>query len=234
MKKLILCLLLVTAMAAYAGPPAPAPNTASDTSYDATSWDANPDAATKNAIRDKIETILGDVTGLTAGDGVRVDNGTTATPDVHIDYDENTTDLEGTQVNPSDVLMYMDSSNSDDMARGLVSDLPGYAKTVTDADGFTMTAVQGFGYVVFATGAGTIVMPPAVAGANFSVECHAAAAVVLNPDASGTEDTIRLDGTALAQGDSITSGSAVGDLAVCTYYAADTWSCITNSWTDTN
>lgn len=112
--------------------------------------------------------------------------------------------------------------------------ITGGVSTVTDADGFTMTALQGRGYVVYATGAGTIVMPPAVAGANFVVECHAAAAVVLNPDASGTEDTIRLDGTALAQGDSITSTSTLGDIAVCTYYAADTWSCLTNSWTDTN
>jgi hypothetical protein len=108
-------------------------------------------------------------------------------------------------------------------------------RTVTDADGFTMTADQGaVGSVVYATGAGTIVMPPVVAGMQFTVECHAAAAVVLNPDASGTEDTIRLDGVALAQGDSTTSGSAAGDVAVCTYYAADTWSCITNGWTDTN
>ena len=109
-----------------------------------------------------------------------------------------------------------------------------YVNTVTDANGFTMTAAQGYGYVVYATGAGTIVMPAAVAGMQFTVECHAAAAVVLNPDATGTEDTIRLDGTALAVGDSITSLSAAGDIAVCTYYAADTWSCITNGWTDTN
>ncbi len=66
------------------------------------------------------------------------------------------------------------------------------------------------------------------------VEVHAAVAAVLNPDASGVEDTIRLDGTALAQGDSITSLSAAGDICECTYYAANTWSCITNGWTDTN
>ncbi len=107
-------------------------------------------------------------------------------------------------------------------------------ETVTDADGFTMTAAQGWGGVVYATGAGTIVMPAVVAGMAFTVEAHAAAAVVLNPDATGTEDTIRLDGAALAQGDSITSTSAVTDMAVCTYYAADTWSCRTTSWTDTN
>ena len=110
----------------------------------------------------------------------------------------------------------------------------GVVNSVTDVDGFTMSADQGYGYVVFATGAGTIVMPPAVVGANFSVEVHAdAAAVLIDPDASGTEDTIRLDGVALTQGFSITSTSSVGDVAVCTYYAADVWSCITNGWTDT-
>ena len=111
--------------------------------------------------------------------------------------------------------------------------LTGGVGTVTDPNGFTMSATQGFGYVVYATGAGTIVMPPVVAGANFSVEVHAAAAAVLDPDASGTEDTIRLDGVALTQGFSITSTSTAGDVAVCTYFAADVWSCITNGWTDT-
>jgi len=66
----------------------------------------------------------GDVTGITAGDGIRVANGDTATPDIHVDFDENTTNLEGTGLATTDVLLYMDSSNSDDMARGLVSDLP--------------------------------------------------------------------------------------------------------------
>jgi len=44
--------------------------------------------------------------------------------DVHIDFDENTTNLEGTDLAMMDVILYMDSDNSDDMARGLVSDLP--------------------------------------------------------------------------------------------------------------
>ena len=105
--------------------------------------------------------------------------------------------------------------------------------TVTDTDGFTMSAAQGEGYVVYATGAGTIVMPPAVADAGFCVENHTDGNVVLNPDATGTEDTTRLNGQALAQGDSIT-GTDYGDVACCTYYAADTWSCIANGYEDSN
>lgn len=40
---------------------------ADDTVYDATSWDANTDAATKNAIRDKIETLSGGHDAVTIG-----------------------------------------------------------------------------------------------------------------------------------------------------------------------
>jgi hypothetical protein len=68
--------------------------------------------------------LTGIVTGITAGDGIRVDNPDTATPDIHIDYDENTTDLEGTPIDPADVIAYMNSDDSDDIAKGLVSDLP--------------------------------------------------------------------------------------------------------------
>jgi len=103
--------------------------------------------------------------------------------------------------------------------------------TVTDANGFTMTATQGFGYTVYATGAGTIVMPPVAAGMQFTVENHTANDVNINPDASGTEDTIRIEGVALDQGDSIV-GTDLGDTARCTYYAADTWSCITIGYED--
>ncbi len=66
----------------------------------------------------------GDVTGIDGGDGIRIDDGTTATPEVNLDFDENTTNLESTAVDAADVIVYQDSDNSDDIARGLVSDLP--------------------------------------------------------------------------------------------------------------
>jgi len=66
----------------------------------------------------------------------------------------------------------------------------------------------------------------------FTVENHTDGDVDLNPDATGTEDTIRLDGVALDQGDAI-RGTDIGDCAVCSsYYAADTWSCFTNGYGD--
>jgi len=49
--------------------------TASDTAYDAGTWDSNSDAATKNAIRDKIETLaLESVLGTSIGNGLRLDS----------------------------------------------------------------------------------------------------------------------------------------------------------------
>lgn len=105
--------------------------------------------------------------------------------------------------------------------------------TVTDADGFTMTAAQGYNYTVFATGAGTIGMPPVAQYMQFCVENHTDENVVVNPDATGTEDTPRLDGQALAQGDSMT-GTDYGDILCCTYYAADTWSCVGSGYEDSN
>ncbi|KKM91885.1 hypothetical protein LCGC14_1223980 [marine sediment metagenome] len=65
----------------------------------------------------------GDVTGVDAGDAIRVDDPATATPEVNIDFDENTTDLEGTVLEPDDVILVMDTSNADDMARHSVSDI---------------------------------------------------------------------------------------------------------------
>lgn len=121
---LILFLLIPSPSFGFLPPTAEVP-LPDDTPYNATSWDGNVSAATKNAIRDKIETLgTGDITGITAGDAIRVDNGGTATPDVHVDFNENTTDLESTAIDPADVILYMDSDNADDMARGLISDLP--------------------------------------------------------------------------------------------------------------
>jgi hypothetical protein len=65
----------------------------------------------------------GDVTGIDGGDAVRVDDGATATPEVNVDMDENTTDLEGTVLEPDDVILIMDTSNADDMARHSVADI---------------------------------------------------------------------------------------------------------------
>ncbi len=142
--------------------------------------------------------------------------------------------VEGNQLYRAGGTDVADADVVDDLTVSSTKVITGLVGTVMDVDGFTMSALQGRGYVVYATGAGVIVMPPALPGSNFSVEVHAAAAVVLAPDASGTEDTIRLDGVALTQGLSITSTSTAGDVAVCTHFATDVWSCITNGWNVAN
>jgi len=59
MEKLLLILLLIPSIAFGFLPPGAEVPLPDDTPYNATSWDDNVSAATKNAIRDKIETIGG-------------------------------------------------------------------------------------------------------------------------------------------------------------------------------
>jgi len=111
--------------------------------------------------------------------------------------------------------------------------------TLVDSDGGTMTATQANGFIWYATGAGTITLPPVVAGMSFTVITIGAVAVVLQPDETGTADTITLDGTDTSAGDTVTNTSTTGDIIVCSYYKADFWYCASGSndgdpWTDTN
>jgi len=129
--------------------------------------------------------------------------------------------------------------NSDTDTTGLLSDTdwdtfndkaPAGISTVTDVDGFTMSAAQCLaGVVAYATGAGTIVMCPVLPTSSFSVIDYGGAAVVIDPDASGQEDRIILDGTLLAVGANVTSTSTTGDIIVCMYQATDVWYCISGS-----
>lgn len=72
----------------------------------------------------------GDVTGIDAGDGIRIDDGATATPEVNVEYSGSNNVIvkapgaEGTAINTADLIIYGDSSSSDAVKRGLVSDLP--------------------------------------------------------------------------------------------------------------
>ena len=80
MKRLFpLFLVLLISGVAFGGiPPSPPAKTVtvSDTAYDATTWDANTDAATKNAIRDKIQAITATaVLGATYTAPVAADDG---------------------------------------------------------------------------------------------------------------------------------------------------------------
>ena len=93
----------------------------------------------------------------------------------------------------------------------------------------TGSADEAYGYIIYVTAACTITLPAIAVGMSVTVIVDAAAAVSVKANAA---DKIRLDGTALDDGDKITSGGAKGDIAVLTYYSADGWFASTNGWTD--
>jgi len=93
----------------------------------------------------------------------------------------------------------------------------------------TTNAAEAYGGVIHVTGAHEITLPAVVAGMSFTVITIGDNAVVLDPDAGGTEDRICLDGTDGGEGKNVTNTSGTGDCIVCTYYKADYWYCISGS-----
>ena len=87
----------------------------------------------------------GDITGIDAGDGIRIDDGSTATPEVNVEYTGTNNvvvkaaDAEGSSIATSDVIIYADSNDSDAVKRGLVSDLP-FTNNTGDITGVTAGA----------------------------------------------------------------------------------------------
>lgn len=89
-----------------------------------------------------------------------------------------------------------------------------------------------YGGLITVTAAATITGPATlVEGMSWTIKANVAGAVVFNPDDS---DTITLDGTALAAGDSITSTSTLGDTVVCVATGANSIDATSDGWTDTN
>jgi hypothetical protein len=113
--------------------------------------------------------------------------------------------------------------------------------TATDAEinisspsgGHTITAAQAYGSFHQASGAATWILPAVASGMSTCVYSTGANAVVVDPNAS---DRIVLNGTALADGDSITSASAAGDFICLIADSASGWTTLGRSgtWTDTN
>lgn len=102
-------------------------------------------------------------------------------------------------------------------------------QTSTYSSSQELTVLEMSGGVIYVTGAATISLKAIFDGANFSVITFGNVAVSIDPDAS---DTILRDGNVQDDGDKITNTSTTGDMAVCTYYSADAFFCVTNSWTD--
>ena len=78
-----------------------------------------------------VDVTTGDLTGLTAGDGISITDAGGPVPTVAVKYSQasdnliqSATSLEGTSIATNDVIIYSDTNDSDKIVRGLVSDLP--------------------------------------------------------------------------------------------------------------
>jgi len=78
-----------------------------------------------------VDVTTGDLTGLTAGDGINISNASGPVPTVAVEYDgvsdniiQAAANLEGTSIDTTDVIIYSNTGDNDKVVRGLVSDLP--------------------------------------------------------------------------------------------------------------
>jgi len=78
-----------------------------------------------------VDVTTGDLTGLTAGDGINISNASGPVPTVAVEYDgvsdnliQAAANLEGTSIDTTDVIIYSNTGDGDKVVRGLVSDLP--------------------------------------------------------------------------------------------------------------
>lgn len=97
----------------------------------------------------------------------------------------------------------------------------------------TGSASEAYGGVVYATATMTLTLPAVADGMHGCIYSTTAAAVHVDPNAS---DRFILDGTALADGDKLTSASGAGDYICWAYDSASgyaTWG-RAGTWTDGN
>ena len=162
----------------------------------------------------------GSLTILGLGDG----------QDEDVKIDLNTTANQITVSSPASSATAVSLSALNLVTTGTIS---GAIPSTTDANGQTLSAAQQYGYVHWATGAGTTNLVTAVAGMSLVVYSTTAAAVVINP---ADADVITLNGTALSAGDSITSASGAGDFIALVSHENGKWVTMGRSgvWTDSN
>lgn len=90
--------------------------------------------------------------------------------------------------------------------------ISGAIPSVSDADGRSISAAEAYGYMHWATGAGTWNLPAAVAGMSLCIYSTTAAAIVINPDDA---DVIVLDGVADTAGHQIANGTGTAGDFIC-------------------
>lgn len=138
----------------------------------------------------------------------------------------------GADLADGDRIIIGDASDSNNPKRSEVSRVKTYIKkqdVATYAANQTLTTAECHGYVIYVTGAATITLPAAAAGMNVVIKVIGAVAVSVDPNAV---DKIRLDGTALDDGDKIDCSTS-GGIVHLNYYSADGWDATSDgNWTD--
>lgn len=114
--------------------------------------------------------------------------------------------------------------------------LSGKIGVITKAADYTLgtdSANEAYGYLVTMTATGTVTLPAVSIGMSVCVYSTTAAAVHVDANAS---DRIILDGTALADGDKVSSASGAGDFICLVAESANGWLAMGRSgtWADGN
>ena len=107
-----------------------------------------------------------------------------------------------------------------------------------DADAFaaSFASISGntsnmYGGLAIITGDGTAALPDATVGMNFGVHVRGAFTPIFEPLATGTDDTIILNGTSCGQGKYITGAGATTDIASFRYDEPNVWEVVAVGFT---
>lgn len=116
-----------------------------------------------------------------------------------------------------------------DTSIGTMSQTP----VIADPDTFStnFTGLNLYGGTFIANAAGTAPLPAVAVGMNFTYVLEGANANVIDPDGTGTADTIYMNGLAAAQDENIESSTS-GAICYFQYRAADTWMAKCTDWTE--
>lgn len=182
-----------------------------------------------------------DLPGSSGGDSVSIDGVGVTDPDFVSSGDIDFVDTSNTitaNLNADSVLVadIADGDWGDFAVSSNVAAIENVPKTATQpaytekhAASHTISAAECYGGIHYVTSAGIITLPAVADGMVVTIISNVAGAVSVDANAS---DLIILDGTALDDGDKITSGSTAGEVAVLSYYDATGWFAVTDGWTD--
>lgn len=133
---------------------------------------------------------------------------------------------------PTDLSSYVPTGSTSDYQ--ITGTLSGKVGVITKAANYTLgtdSANEAYGYLLTMTATGTVTLPAVVVGMSVCVYSTTAAAVHVDPNAS---DRIILNGTALDDGDKLSSSSAAGDYICVIGESSSGWLTLGQSgvWTD--